>query len=158
MHPTTTLPRPATREVGVALALYATTVAASMWLGAQRPASFGTMLASSAATAAGTLAMAFYLVRWTPYPRRAFLVAAAVMAAGALAGPFAFPDPGAWTAGVRPMLWMHPWFFIVMAWVPPAAKGRWCAPGSPWAGGLLIGTAVFLTVLSWGVAVIAQRI
>jgi hypothetical protein len=158
MHATTTIPRPRGREMGTALLIYAVTVGASMWIGAQKPATFGSALASSATVAAGTLTMAIYVMRWARYSRRAFLGAAALMAGGALAGPLVIPDPAAWTESMRTMLWMNPWYFMVMAWSRATSKPRWCAPGTPWAGALLVGTAAFLTLLSWGVALLALRI
>ena len=158
MHQTGTIPKRHTRGIGMALLLYAVTTAVSLWLGAQRPITFGSTLVSAAVIAAGTVAMALYLVRWTPYPRWAFLGAAAAMVVGALAGPLVAPGPAAWAEDIRPMLWMNPWFLMVMAWESPASKRHWCSPSAPWAGGLLIGSAALLTLASWAAAFIARRI
>jgi len=156
MHPSTATLGPRARHIGTALLLYAATIAASVWLGAARPITFGAALASAAAVALGTLAMAFYLVRWTPFPRWGFLGAAAVLASSALLGPLVTPSPGAWSEGVRTMLWMHPWFIMVMGGIPPTGARGWCSPAAPWAGWLLIGVAVVLTLISWGAAAIAR--
>lgn len=156
MHPTTTIPRPRGREMATALLLYFVTVAASVWLGAPRPITFGSTLASSAATAVGTLAMAFYLLRWTPYPRWGFLGAAAVLAASALIAPLVTSDPATWAKDARPMLWMHPWFLMVMTWTSPTTKRQGCAPDAPWAGWLLIGTAAVLALIASGAAALSR--
>jgi len=144
--------------MGTALLIYLVTVAASTWLGAPRPITSSSALASSAAIAAGTLAMAFYLVRSTPYPRWGFLGAAAVLAGTALIGPLVAPDPAAWAAEQRPMHWMYPWFSMVMALTPPTTRRHWCAPGAPRAGWLLIGTAVLLALIAWGAAALSRLI
>ena len=156
MHASTATFGPRARHIVTALLLYAATVAASTWLVHERPLTSGAAFASAAAVALGTLAMAFYLVRWTPFPRWGFLGAAAVLAASALLGPLVTPTPVAWSDGVRTMLWMHPWFLMVMGGIPPMRARGWCSPAAPWAGGLLIGVAVVLTLISWGAATLAR--
>jgi hypothetical protein len=129
--------KPTRREVGLALLLYAAITAASLVLGAQRPATPATQFLSCAVIAAGTLAMAWLLRKRTPYPRGAFLVAAGVLAAAALASPWIAGGPEAWSAGGRSLLWMHPWYFMVLAWTPPSRRAGVCATDSPWAGRLV---------------------
>jgi len=156
MHPSTAGLKPRARHLVVALLLYLATTVASVWLGAARPVTVGVAFASAAATALGTLAMALYLVRWTPYPRWGFLGAATVLAVSALLGPLVVPNPRAWSEGVRSMLWMHPWFLMVMGGVPPMSARGWCSPAAPWAGALLIGVAVALALISWSAATLAR--
>jgi hypothetical protein len=149
MHPTTTIPRPRGHQIGGALVIMLVTTVLSAWLGAPRPATTATVLASAAASAAGTLAMALYLVRWSPYPRWGFLGAAIVLAAAALGGPLVVRDPAKWTEGVRPLLWMQPWFVMIFGLTPPATRPRLCAVDTPWAGRVLIGTATLLALIAW---------
>jgi hypothetical protein len=156
MYPSTAALKPRARHIGTALLIYAATVAASAWLGHTRPITFEAAFASAAATALGTLAMAFYLVRWTAFPRWGFLGAAVVLAASALLGPLVAPTPAAWSDGVRSMLWMSPWYLMVMGGIPPMPARGWCSPAAPWAGGLLIGVAVVLTLISWGAAALSR--
>jgi hypothetical protein len=156
MLPSTAALKPRARHIGIALLLYAATVVASASLGHSRPITFGDAFASAAVTALGTLAMGFYLVRWTPFPRWAFLGAAAVLAVSALLGPLVAPDPAAWSDGVRTMLWMNPWYLMVMGGIPPTPARGWCSPAAPWAGGLLIGVTVVLTLISWGAAALSR--
>jgi len=149
MHPTTTtLPRPHGRHLAGALLLYAAVTAASVWLGALKPATLGSTLASAAVTAAGTMAMAFYYLRWTGYPRWGFLGAAAILAASAIVSPLVVRDPAAWVADVRPMLWLNPWFLMIVGLTPPSKRAV-CAPGLPWSGWMLVGAAALFTVIAW---------
>jgi len=157
MQPSTADPRPRARHMGIALLIYAATVVASAWFGHARPITFGAAFASAAATALGTLAMAFHMVRWTPFPRWGFLGAAAVLASSALIGPLVTPTPAAWADGVSVMLWMYPWFPMVMGGIPSARARGWCSPAAPWAGGMLIGVAVMLSLISWGAEAISRR-
>lgn len=150
MHPTTTIPRPRGRQTGGALLIMLATTAASAWLAAQRPVTPGAALAASAATAAGTMAMGLYLARWTPYPRWGFLGAAAVLAMAALAGPMVARDAAAWAEGARPLLWMHPWYLMIIGLTPPTSRRGVCSPEAPWAGWLLVGSATVLAAITWG--------
>jgi hypothetical protein len=152
MHTTSTIPRPRARQVAGALVIMLATTAVATWLDRSPSVTLGGAFASSSATAAGTLAMALYLVRWSPYPRWGFLGAAAVLAATALAGPLVVRGPAAWAADVRPLLWMHPWYIMLMGLTPPSPRRGACAPDTPWAGWLLIGTAALLAFIAWGVA------
>ncbi len=156
MPNTTTLKHPTRRDIGLTLLLYAAIMAASLGLAALRPASTASVLGSAAAAAGGTLAMALYLARWTPYPRWGFLGAAGVMAAGILGSTLLVPDAAAWTSEVKPMLWMHPWFFMVMAWIPPGARSGWCAAEAPWSGWLLVGAGALLSALLWTTLLLAR--
>jgi hypothetical protein len=156
MHSTSSIPRPGRRGVGGALLLYAVIVSVSLGLGALRPHTAATMFGSAAATAGGTLAMALYLVRWTPYPRWGFLGAALFLATGVMLTPLLQHDPTAWSENVRPMLWMHPWFFMVMAWVNPGGKPARCAPDAPHSGWLLIATAALFASILWGATFVAR--
>jgi hypothetical protein len=99
--------------------------------------------------AAGTLAMGLLLAGLSPYPRWAFLSATGVLSLAALLGPIAVGDPEAWRASASPMLWMHPWWPMVMAWVPARGRRGVCATDAPGAGWLLIGGAVLVALLSY---------
>lgn len=156
MHTTSSVPRPGWRDYGGALLLYAVIVSVSLGLGALRPHTAATVFGSAAAAAGGTLAMALYLVRWTPYPRWGFLGAAVILAFAVMLSPLVVRDPAAWSEDVRPMLWMHPWFFMVMAWVNPGGKPAWCAPEAPHSGWLVIATAALLGAILWGATFIAR--
>ena len=149
------IPRPGWRDIAGSLLLYATIVSVSMWLGALRPHTTATTFASAAVIAVGTFVMALYFLRWTPYPRWAFLGAAVFLGAGVMLSPLLQRDPQAWAQDVRPMLWMHPWFFMMMAQPNRRAKPAWCAAGAPYSGWLLIGTAAVLASILWGATFIA---
>jgi hypothetical protein len=157
MHSTTAIPGLRPRQMGAALLIYAATTAASVWLGAQKPPTLASTLASSAATAAGTLAMAFYLVRWTRYPRWGFLGSAAILAASALVSPLVARDPAGWMEDVRPMLWLNPWFLMVVGLTPSSSKRSACAPEAPWSGWLLVGAAALLTPIVWSAVTFGLR-
>jgi hypothetical protein len=158
MHTELSVPRPGWRDNAGALVLYAVIVAVSLVLGALRPHTAATMFGSAAVIAAGTIALALYLARWTPYPRWAFLGAAVLLASGVMLSPLVQRDPQAWAQNVRPMLWMHPWFFLVMARPNAGGKPAWCAPQARHSGWVLIATAAVMASILWGATMIARLI
>ncbi len=146
------------RDCYLAMTTCLLTVVLSTALGAQQPPTHTTVLGSAGMTALGTLALALILVRWTPYPRWGYFGAAAVLVGGALFSTVLIGDLVVWTKQVRAMLWMHPWFFLVMTLFAPRGGARGCAPTAPWAGWLLIGTATLLVAISSGAALIVLRL
>lgn len=131
------------------MGLFAAVVVLSTVLLHRRAPTSGSVLASAVVSAVGTLLMAGLMVRRTRYPRWAFVGAATVLAASALLSTRAFPDPYMWVDSVRPGLWLHPWFLLVIGWTPAPEHGV-CAPSSPFAGWLLIGTGLVIAALSVG--------
>jgi hypothetical protein len=101
---------------------------------------------ASLVTALATLAIARLYAPVTRYPRRAYWIMATLMAAGILASAFLARDPEHWRRDVGSTAWMYPWFFIVLDVVKPSARSA-CAPGSPWAGRLLIITGVLFALV-----------
>lgn len=141
--------KPARIEMAAALLLYAATVVGSIAFTAHRPATELSRLGAGGVTALGTVAMALLLQRRTPYPRWSFLGSALVLAFSALAGTWLAGNQADLKDGAGSVLWMHPWFPMMMAWTSGPRSGV-CAPSSPWAGSLLLGTAVVLGVITWG--------
>lgn len=93
-----------------------------------------------------TLAVARLYAPATRYPRRAYWITATLMAAGIVASAFLSRDPEHWTRDVRSTAWMYPWFFIVLDLSSPGSRDA-CAPGSPWAGRLLIATGLMFAAV-----------
>ena len=151
MHTTAPMPEARPRRTGAALLLQMATTVLALWVGARG----GSPMIQAAAIAAGTLAMGLLLVRQAAYPRWAFLGAAGILALSALLSPIASGDPAAWRVNVTPMLWMYPWWPMVMGWVPARSGSAWCSPTAPGAGWMLIGAALLFAVISLGSAWLA---
>lgn len=157
MYASSSFVKPRGREVAAALLLYLLITVLSVWAAALKPATTSTALLAAAVIAAGTVAMGLLVARWSAYPRWSVIAAAAILGLAALVGPLLVPDPAAWRADVRPMLWMHPWLIMVMGWVPPGSRRGWCSATAPGAGWILVGTATLLAGLSYVVAWVTTR-
>jgi hypothetical protein len=102
----------------------------------------------AAVIAAGTLAMGLLLARRSAYHRWAYLGATGVLAVSALMSPLVV-SPERWRESFTPMLWMHTWWPMVMAWVPPGSRRTWCSPDAPASGWMLIGAALLFALLTY---------
>jgi len=155
MHTTQPIPRPTRRDLIGMVTFYLAVTAVSVWTGHRDTPEAARL--SVATIAFGTLAMGGLVARRTAYPRWGVWGASVVLAAGALFNPVMLADPIAWAEGARPMLWMHPWTIMVLATIPSRKTGV-CAPDRPWSGWLLIGSAVFITLITYGSVVLGRRL
>jgi hypothetical protein len=132
--------------MALALAIFAATVLLPLLIIHRGAANAAAALGVAAITAAGTLAVALVMLPYSGVPRRAFLGAAAILAACVLASPLTAASPSAWTAEVRPVLWLMPWLFLGPLATRKAGADA-CSAAHPRAEGILLGVALLFGVL-----------
>src|SRR5437867_2030183 len=74
--------------------------------------------AAAALMVVGVLAIAALNARHTAYPRWAYVSMVVVMGAAMVISPAIAVSPASWTRQTRDILWMFPWFLVLLSFLP----------------------------------------